>query len=207
MVPNACFQALGEVSYFLGIYCTQFLYFEKQVRGIFWWLGILFRLPLVLNVLLFYLIWFFFRICDDSLNFFYVSWFNNFFLQWIEKLWIWIYFIINYFFKIIIKKSSWWVLWIFLIFSATALAFSLSFSDGLLFSRITGLLVIVWAFIPLNLLNPCHQTLLICLCVCIFLLWFSVWGLGLCVQDFLVFLASLTICLLALIRFLVSSEI
>ena len=64
------------------------------------------------------------------------------------------------FLNLSLKMSPWWVLWIFPSVLANALAFSLSFSVDFPFELITQLLLVVWDFLPLILLNVFQSILL-----------------------------------------------
>ena len=57
------------------------------------------------------------------------------------------------FLNLSLKMGPWWVLWIFPNVLANAFSFSLLFSVDFPFELITGLLLVVWDFLPLILLN------------------------------------------------------
>ena len=64
------------------------------------------------------------------------------------------------FLNLSLKMGPLWVLWIFPSVLANAFAFSLSFSVDVPFELITGLLLVVWDFLPLILLNVFQSILL-----------------------------------------------
>ena len=125
------------------------------------------------------------------------------------------------FLNLSLKMGPWWVLWIFPSVLANAFAFSLSFSVDFPFELITGLLLVVWDFLPRILLNVFQSILLslassrsfvffrhqvsLSFLTALAIIIFS-WLASLLCTGFWVFCAIRLICLFNLISLLVSLD-